>query len=339
MAGGGVQTLTHSDGRLKGLTALSTVSSHRPNTGPDASAGDALQVNAVSATSVGVNRGYAVTYRLITGRGFGNYHVWEVALEARLAGLSVGSPMAGSSGASGGSSGGLVYKQSWRHLYQGPVNGPTMTFATFVESSSALPVQAAEGGQGASGRLSLWEQCQQRARLDQGQAVSNGPSIELVASDKQKDLRMVSLSDLPSDGSSSTGALTASKPATLKDTTGTYASSQDGRILFGGQYELAVSVLETSRRSSSSTGGSGSDADDMVGTTRISYRAVFSLSDFAPGAVGKSSKKASRHLREVSDVWCTPDGAYALILCTDNAVLLYRYVLVLCCVARFGHCL
>ena len=30
-----------------------------------------------------------------------------------------------------------------------------------------------------------------------------------------------------------------------------------------------------------------------------------------------------RHLRQVENVWCTPDGHYAIILCSDNAVLIY----------------
>jgi hypothetical protein len=326
-----VQSLTHSDARLKGLAALTIMSSTRPNN----AAGTAPAAEAmVGASGAAARQGYVATYRLITGRGFGHYHVWEVTLDAR-AGNQLGSPLSGNS-SSGGS--GLVYKQSWRHLYQGSINGPTMNFAHFVESR----IPASEGlaqDTGTAARLSLWEQCQQRARLDQGKASTVHGSCEVIASETQKDLRAVSLSDLNSIGGSgsSGGTLTASKPTTLKDTTGTRACSQDGRILFGGKYEFVVSILESSRRSGSpgpgawpaanggANSGNNSDVDEAGGTARVTYHAVFSLSDFAPGAVGKSSKKTSRHLREVSGVWCTPDGAYALVLCTDNAVLLYRY--------------
>jgi hypothetical protein len=164
--------------------------------------------------------------------------------------------------------------------------------------------------------LSLWEQCQQRAELDRAaRSAPARPLVELVLSDKHKDLRAVALS---TDGAEAGHLAPASKPSALKDTVGTYACSRDGHILFGGQYELIVSVLE------SSSGGLATGSEDSAASLRISYRATFSLSDFAPGVVGPSSKKSSRHLREISAVRCTPDGSYALILCTDSAVLLYR---------------
>jgi hypothetical protein len=254
-----------------------------------------------------------VAYRMVTGIGFCSYHVWEVSIDARAASGQISSPLSNSSAGSSGSSA-LVYKQGWRHLFQGSVNGPTMGFAHFVTSSPAWGAAAAVAP---TGTLSLWEQCQQRAELDRAaRSAPARPLVELVVSDKHKDLRAVALS---SDGAEAGHLAPASKPSALKDTVGTYACSRDGRILFGGQYELIVSVLE------SGPGGQSAGSDgDSAASLRISYRAVFSLSDFASGVVGPSSKKSTRHLREISDVRCTPDGCYALILCTDSAVLLYR---------------
>lgn len=36
-----------------------------------------------------------------------------------------------------------------------------------------------------------------------------------------------------------------------------------------------------------------------------------------------SSGGHGRHLRQLEQVWCTGDGRYAVVLCSDNAVLLY----------------
>ena len=38
---------------------------------------------------------------------------------------------------------------------------------------------------------------------------------------------------------------------------------------------------------------------------------------------GDSAGGHGRHLRQVEHVWCTGDGRYAVVLCSDNAVLLY----------------
>lgn len=350
MAGGGVQTLSHSDARLKGLTCLSAVSCVRPTC--ECQPGNSQEAtcsiaNAISAgghvtfsdrPEISEDRGYTATYRLITGRGFCNYHIWEVKLEAR--------PIAGVLGSPAGSGGnnGLCYTQQWTHLFQGAVNGPTMNFAHSVNLSSApeAPIAALTGTAGSG--LSLWGQCQQRALLEPDLSTrtrSTPPasqSTELVVSDAQKDLRYVTLVPTVNDTGGVKGLSGGAKPQTLKDTTGTYAASQDGTVLFGGKYELIITVLAPA---SAPTGSSAPASQRAVSdeptasaaapptassfsTVNTAFRAVFSLNDFVSGAIGRSSKKASRHLREISSVYCTPDGCYALILCTDNAVLLYR---------------
>lgn len=316
MAGGGVQSLAHSDARLKGLTALCTTSATAPRRSMPRSQQSHSQQEA--STGAEAAKGYRATYRMITGRGFGAFHVWEVTLEARELSSMAGSP-AVSTAASGGAS--MSYTQKWTHLFQGAVNGPTMSFAQFVRPLLHAP--AVSTGT-TDGTLSLWGQCQQRALLENSLSSSAHSKVEALAthvlsSDTHKDLRLVSLTPTPPEqsteaASTATTSLTSltsiGKPSPVKDTTGTFAASEDGCILFGGKYEFMVSFLDTS---------AGHNA-----SSTIAFRAVFSLSDFMSGAVGRSTKKSSRHLREISDIWCTPDGAYALILCTDNAVLLYR---------------
>ena len=46
-------------------------------------------------------------------------------------------------------------------------------------------------------------------------------------------------------------------------------------------------------------------------------------------ACGAPSRRGGRHLRQIEDISCTADGQYAIIRCSDNAVLLYRWVIML----------
>lgn len=325
MAGGGVQSLTHCDTRLKGLTALCTVSATAPRQSLPRSQQSQQEASVGHLESA---KGYCVTYRMITGRGFGAFHVWEVALEAQQTSGVVGSPAASSAG-SGVS---MSYTQRWSHIFQGAVNGPTMNFASFVRPLLHDPTVRHEA---TDGTLSLWGQCQQRALLESSLTgttnarvgVVSHSSTQVVVSDTHKDLRLVSLTPAPPPEKTDTDTTTvvaphlisAGKPNPVKDTTSTFAASEDGGTLFGGKYDLIVSFL------------------DSFSPGQIAFRAVFSLSDFVSGAVGRSTKKTSRHLREISDIWCTPDGAYALILCTDNAVLLYRFEFHVLNVNTFVH--
>lgn len=372
VAGGGVQVLSHSDARLKGLTSLSTVSCVRPVAQRLPGNSQEAAASNVSANASGhvtfsdrpesaEDRGYTASYRMITGAGFGNYHIWEVKLEARPMLGVLGSP-AGNGASSGGGHNGLSYTQKWNHLFQGAVNGPTMNFAHFIDFSAASAPISATPGSASNATLSLWGQCQQRALLEPELSARAGKpsrpqqSIDLIVSDTHKDLRLINLLPTASETDGRRGLSSGAKPQNLKDTTCTYAASQDGTVLFGGKYELIVTVLAqagtTATAPPSALHSPRTSAEDTVpahGAAEVSapvatpalpsaspavtfaFRAVFSLNDFASGAIGRSNKKASRHLREISGVWCTPDGCYAIILCTDNAVLLYRYIMAVCC--------
>ena len=332
--------LTHSDARLKGMTALATVSATSPprvfSRSQQSHNNESSQASAESETA---SKGYCATYKMITGRGFGAFHLWEVTLEARPVSGVLGSPGASNNNSSSGggansnaTNANMSYTQKWVHLFQGAVNGPTLSFAALVRPMLFAPTAVIAGGETSTATLSLWGHCQQRlsaAAASAASASSDGAvaTVQVLVSDTHKDLRLTGLTASPSSAldpsepsiavHSGTGpgpALTSvGKPIPLKDSIGTYAASADGCILFGGKYELVVSFLDAS------TAGANGNASPS-----FAFRAIFSLSDFVSGAVGRSTKKTSRHLREISEIWCTPDGAYALILCTDNAVLLYR---------------
>ena len=350
MAGGGVQSLTHTDARLKGLAAVSAMSvtstSSNDERGGDGSGGGfSMSVPGIAPLP---SKGYVAKYRLVTGRGFGSFHVWGVTIDARASSGSIGSPLGGGSSCSGT---GLLYQQEWAHLFQGLVNGPTMSFASLAEKPQSTTLTASMG----SSKLSLWQQCQQTARLEDTRSsnsnsnnnstsaarVINSKEYELLTKDNEKDIRSLCLVDTTTVSSAADDKLTevltaipSTKPQPLKDTANTFACSQDGRVLLGGKYELVVAVLSVSYSlSTNSTSNANSteaqNGQEAVRSSVISYRAFFSLSDFAPGVVSQSRKKTSRHLREISQIYCTPDGCYALILCSDNAVLLYRYILAL----------
>ena len=333
-----MQVLTHSDARLKGMTALTTVSATSPprmySRSQQSHNNESSQASAESETA---SKGYCATYKMITGRGFGAFHLWEVTLEARPVSGVLGSPGASNNNSSSGggansnaTNANMSYTQKWVHLFQGAVNGPTLSFAALVRPMLFAPTPGTETS---TATLSLWGHCQQRlsaaaASTGSASASSDGAvaTVQVLVSDTHKDLRLTGLTPSPSPAEdpsdpsllavpSGAGAAltTVGKPIPLKDSIGTYAASADGCILFGGKYELVVSFLDAS------TAGANGNASPS-----FAFRAIFSLSDFVSGAVGRSTKKTSRHLREISEIWCTPDGAYALILCTDNAVLLYR---------------
>lgn len=358
-----MQVLTHSDARLKGLTALATISATPPPRVYSRSQQSHSNESQVSLEAETASKGYSATYKMITGRGFGAFHLWEVTLEARPMSNVLGSPSANnnsSSSVSGNATNAnMSYTQKWVHLFQGAVNGPTLSFATLVRPLLYAPAPAVVGGATSSAPLSLWGHCQQRlsaaasasasasasssssnkaSSLPGGSTESVVATVQVLVSDTHKDLRLVGLAAahpahidpfeaseaavLPPSAATSMGMVVSGltsigKPTPLKDSVGTYAASADGCVLFGGKYDLVVSFLDTS-----AANASGSPSGNA--SPNFAFRAVFSLSDFVSGAVGRSTKKNTRHLREISEIWCTPDGAYALILCTDNAVLLYR---------------
>ena len=51
---------------------------------------------------------------------------------------------------------------------------------------------------------------------------------------------------------------------------------------------------------------------------------TFSLSDLDGAGAGGPSRRGGRHLRQIEELRCTPDGQYAIIRCSDNTVVLYR---------------
>lgn len=118
-----------------------------------------------------------------------------------------------------------------------------------------------------------------------------------------KDVRSVHLLS-----SSEVGVLSLSKSNVIKSSLDISCASQDGNILFSGK----DSFLIHNYRSALAPG-----SDSPVGVIRSTI--TFSLSTF-----NVDKDRSSRHLRQIDQIWCTNDGNYALILCSDNCVFLFR---------------
>lgn len=288
LAGVGLKVFSHSDARLKGMTSVCAVSE----------GSDVLQYHGAHSSSAAVKT-YAAVHRLITGKGFCSYHIWEVCLEAITSSSSSQQQQLSSGGGS------LSYSSTWRHLYQGSISGPMMDFAHFVTPYHSHRAHASD-------------------------AAGDG-GILAVVGDFQKDLRPVCLQRSSTYDGWISGA--ASKSGRLKGSSLTKAASSDGMILFGGKYELVVSFYcplvcsEPGVEDDCYHQSSSARSSNRASAVRLIGRSVFSITDFlvdATAAARPPSRRSSRHMREISYIHCTRDGSYALVHCSDNAVLLFR---------------
>jgi len=291
LAGIGLQVFSHSDARLRGMTSVC--------------AAYAPQCHGANSSNAAVKT-YTAVHRLITGKGFQSYHIWEVCLEARRTGTTTMTCSSSQELTSGGGS--LSYSSTWRHLYQGSINGPKMDFAHFVTPFHSHRTHASD-------------------------AAGDG-GILAVVGDFQKDLRPVCLQRSSTDDGwiSATG-----KSSRMKGSSLTQTASSDGMIMFGGKNELVVSFycpLACSEPMEDSSADdcyhqSSARSSSCTSAVRLVGRSVFSITDFlvdAAAAARPSSRRSSRHMREINYIHCTRDGSYALVQCSDNAVLLFRYL-------------
>eukprot|EP01034_Spumella_vulgaris_P024411 gene24411-30755_t len=325
MAGGGVQVFRRTDARLKGFTALSTL----------------FVSAAASASEEGGSGEYTAKYRLVTGRGFCSYHVWEVLLTARY----------------DASAHSLRYSDSWSVVVSGNVNGPTLTFAHFVsrinhtvsgddgfhsfytKSVSVNNINCSSSGGGETELCVILSSdellhCAQdkevRCVTLITDVVANGDATTNGTQGSSEDLMLledggVAVEIVNSNDSTSTNSnndkkdvltlhkLRANKPSVLKGCTEVWTASIDGCVLFCGTDELTVVLYAPSNGETNTAGG-------------VVSRARYSLSQDNNGGSGRAT---SRHLRVLEQVTCTADGQYALILCSDNTVYLYSVIDVL----------
>eukprot|EP01041_Mallomonas_annulata_P004508 gene4508-8962_t len=105
MAGDGVQIFEKSDGHLRGFTGLATICVEEEiHTEDD----EAMLC-------------YKVKYRLVCGRGFGVFNIWEVELNAQR---------------KRGNAKDMVYTDTWKLLFRGTsMGGPVLSFGAFVTVS------------------------------------------------------------------------------------------------------------------------------------------------------------------------------------------------------------
>jgi hypothetical protein len=115
---------------------------------------------------------------------------------------------------------------------------------------------------------------------------------------------------------------------TLKGVSRILCSSTDGTILFGGLDELIVykylpgsssSHAQTSLHGISVSGGSIVACEVFPLQLSSKHTSLYS-------STAANQHRRTRHLRQIESITCTPDGGYALITCSDNAVFLYRFV-------------
>lgn len=106
-----------------------------------------------------------------------------------------------------------------------------------------------------------------------------------------------------------------SKPVVLKDSSTFFTTSLNGLLIFGGKSEFIVYHYHSNYLSNEDLGKG------------IVYREVYSLNDFGVegGKVGKNNiqRRGGRHLRQIESIHPTNDGNFALIICSDNSILLY----------------
>lgn len=291
LAGVGLQVFSHSDARLRGMTSVC--------------AAYAPQCHGAHSSSAAVKI-YTAVHRLITGKGFQSYHIWEVCLEARRTGTTTTTCSSSQQLTSGGGS--LSYSSTWRHLYQGSINGPKMDFAHFITPFHSHAFDAAGDG-----------------------------GILALLGDFQKDLRPVCLQSSSTDDRWISAACKSSR---IKGSSLTQTASSDGMIMFGGKNELVVSfycplscseLMEESKETSADDCHHQSSArsSSCTSAVRLVGRSVFSITDFLVDVASGARppfRRSSRHMREISYIHCTRDGSYASVQCSDNAVLLFRYL-------------
>jgi hypothetical protein len=64
------------------------------------------------------------------------------------------------------------------------------------------------------------------------------------------------------------------------------------------------------------------DKDGPISQLVISQVDTFSLNEL--NNFSGLSRRGGRHLRQIEELRCTTDGQYAIIRCSDNAVVIYR---------------
>ena len=258
----GLQTMTYSDGRLRGFTSLATMYCEVTNKGNNT-----------------YNTDYAVKYRILTGLGYGNYNVWDMLIERKIR-----------------PDGSVESHDFWSIAANGSVNGPTMTFGCIVTADpKAL--------------LKLWRRSNDECIHENTDESDN--TFEILFQSREKDLRVQRL-DMLMAGKSS---VVRGMKNTLNKVV--HASSSDGSVLFSGIDELVVHRYLPSRAS--------------VGGGSVVSTATYNLDPFSNeknfvGALGNNIPKRQRRMRQIESIRCTMDGNHALVLCTDNSVLVYSSV-------------
>lgn len=300
------QVFQHCDARLKGFVGLSPVS--------------CTSTAACSSTCTGA---YSARYRVLCGQSYQSYHVWDVLVEAST-GAGTG---AGEQGVQYACT--YSYTQSWSMVASGLTNTNSIAFAAFAIADPAdvldeldmdvdmptVPVVPTPSSSfmPATSAISRMLKRSNSPALPVTVPLSvplpvpvpvpvpgNTLSCEILVRGAEKDMKMVRLNQLTPSTSS----------CYIKHTSSVLAASADGTVLFAGAGTASLSVLRY--LPTVLPGGGG----------RVLANDTFPLEGTGTRAPGTVTVRRQQ-LRELKSVECTGDGCYALLVCTDNAVLLY----------------
>lgn len=302
-----------------------------------------MSLNVVSTVSMANNlshqgdtdslSGYTAKYRLLCGKGYGSFSLWDITLSAHANTLN----------------GELTYTDNWQCIASGSSSSQCIRFACFV--SQSLPEATSDlvywGGSSSSEAfvesqdifrgeniLSCFDEMDENSNMQHiGHCDrSSQPSemdFEILFLPIAKSFRTClisydskSMETVSNSASVSTAGTAKAQKVKIvggcnqvQSLSDVHCASKDGTILFSGLDTLTVcKYLPSICHNGSNVSGMGSV---------VAYESFALTPTTHDNQSEATSGKRQRHLRSIESVTCTADGSYAIILCSDNCVLLY----------------
>jgi hypothetical protein len=282
--------------------------------------------------------GYVATYRLLCGKGFGIFSIWETTLMAQFSKPNIQKD-----------DDILDFSDNWVIITQVNSSSPILKFGCFLTSSfseanhqlnlwRSLSDQNLENSQdtsmygenilssfddpGENSNISSNYQTKRFLSVDTS-SIQPSSQYEVLFQPAGKDFRTVVISRYTEDKLNP--AIIQNKSKIVRGCgkftsfSNIRAASQDGSVLFGGDDYLIICKYIPSIHNSDKDYNDNIYTHELMGS--VAAYETFSLQSLCNTT--ENSKK-SRHLRVIESITCTPDGSYAIIVCSDNTCLLYR---------------